>query len=39
MGRGTTIEKGKGKGWGMLARKPGKGITNVHQNVNKKYPS
>jgi len=27
MGRGTPIEKGRGRGWGMLAQKLGKGIT------------
>jgi len=27
MGRGTPVKKGRGKVRGMLARKPGKGIT------------
>jgi len=27
MGRGTPIYKGKGRGWWMLARKLGRGIT------------
>jgi len=27
MGRETPIKKGSKRGWGMLAQKPGKGIT------------